>query len=102
IIGSDCLYFFYGFYDTVDEINLEKLLNSCVLKARHGSDSNIICRDKKEKNWNKEYRKMKKWFNRNIYWITGEWVYKDIKPRIICERYLENENSKELYDYKFY
>src|SRR5699024_3454592 len=102
IIGSEYLNDLYGVYDSVDEINLEKLPNSFVLKATHGSDSNIICRDKKEKNWNKEYRKMKKWFNRNIYWITGEWVYKDIKPRIISERYLENENSKELYDYKFY
>src|SRR5699024_5521099 len=51
IIGSEYLNDLYGVYDSVDEINLEKLPNSFVLKATHGSDSNIICRDKKEKNW---------------------------------------------------
>src|SRR5699024_5026846 len=34
---------------------------------------------------------------------TGEWVYKDIKPRIIFEPLLsENDNSSYLTDYKIY
>ena len=31
-----------------------------------------------------------------------EWVYKNIKPRIICEKYLEGEDGKLPRDYKFF
>lgn len=31
-----------------------------------------------------------------------EWPYKDIKPRIIAEQYMEDNASGELRDYKFF
>ena len=39
---------------------------------------------------------------RNFYYRSREWLYKDIKPRIIAEPYLEDEKYKELRDYKFF
>jgi len=37
------------------------------------------------------------------YYLRGrEWPYKDVKPRIIAERYMENQNADSLCDYKFY
>ncbi len=33
---------------------------------------------------------------------NGEWPYKNIKPRIIAEQYIEDKKSHELYDYKFF
>lgn len=38
----------------------------------------------------------------NIYTLYGEWPYKNIKPRIIAEQYIEDKKSHELYDYKFF
>jgi hypothetical protein len=38
----------------------------------------------------------------NYFYTTREWQYKNIKPRIIAERYLENKADDELRDYKFY
>lgn len=40
--------------------------------------------------------------NINQYYITREWQYKNIKPKIICEKFLENNERKPLVDYKFY
>jgi hypothetical protein len=36
------------------------------------------------------------------YNVKGEWVYKDIQPKIICEKYLEDDTQKLPNDYKFY
>lgn len=102
-IGSSYLNELYGVYNSVREIDIKKLPNSFVLKATHGSGDNIICKDKNRLNWSKCKRKMERWLKKNIYWRTREWVYKDIKPRIICEKLLEDDNQKDgLTDYKFY
>lgn len=36
------------------------------------------------------------------FWGMREWPYKDIKPRIIAEQYMEDNASGELRDYKFF
>lgn len=93
---------FYGVYNGVDEIDFFKLPERFVIKATHGSSMNIICKDKESLNWETCRRLMNKWLKRNYYHMGREWVYKDIKPRLICEKYLENEEFNELIDYKFY
>ena len=39
---------------------------------------------------------------RNYYWKGREWPYKDVKPRIIAEQYMEDENTQDLKDYKIF
>lgn len=39
---------------------------------------------------------------RNYYWMGREWPYKNVQPRIIAERYMEDNSDGELRDYKFY
>lgn len=101
-IGEEYLNELYGVYDSVEEIDIEKLPNSFVLKATHGSGWNIICKDKNKMNWDEEFKMMKRWFRTNYYWQNREWVYKDIKPRIICEKFLRQDDEKELRDYRFF
>jgi len=38
---------------------------------------------------------------RNFYYTGREWPYKNIKPRIICEKYMVDDELSELIDYKF-
>ena len=38
----------------------------------------------------------------NFYYHSHEWQYKDIPPRIIAEPYMQDGDSRELKDYKFY
>lgn len=78
-----------GVYESVDEIDLDKLPKSFVLKGTHGSGFNIICKDKNEMNWKYEFKKMKRWFRTDYYLSNREWVYKDITPRVICGKYIE-------------
>jgi hypothetical protein len=92
----------YGVYNGVDEIDFSKLPERFVIKATHGSSMNIICKDKESMNWKTCRHLMNKWLKRNYYHLGREWAYKNIKPRLICEKYLENEECNELIDYKFY
>lgn len=98
-IGEKYLNELIGVYNSVEEIDIDKLPNRFVLKGTHGSGYNIICRNKEDMDWKKEFRKMKRWMNNNYFWRKREWVYKNIKPRIICEKYLEDETG-QLKDYK--
>lgn len=101
-IGEKYLNELYGVYESVDEIYIDKLPNSFVLKGTHGSGFNIVCKDKKNMDWNTELKKMKRCLKRNYYWQNREWVYKDIKPRIVCEKFIEQEAGEELRDYRFF
>ena len=37
---------------------------------------------------------MDKWLNQSYYRMYRESVYKHVKPRIICERFVEGENNE--------
>jgi hypothetical protein len=92
----------YGVYDRFDEIPFDELPDAFVLKATHGSGYNIICRSRREFDVTAAQRRMERWLDRR-HWLTSrEWAYRDIRPRIVCERYLENEGLGELVDYKWY
>ena len=101
-IGEEYLNELYAVYESVDEIDIDKLPKSFVLKGTHGSGFNIICKDKYKMDWNTEFKKMRRWLRTNYYWGNREWVYKDVKPRIICEKYIETEDGKPLKDYKIF
>jgi hypothetical protein len=102
-IGEEYLNEIIGVYESVDEINIDELPKKFVLKGTHGSGFNIICKDKSKMNWDEEFKKMRRWLRTNYYLQNREWVYKDIKPRIICEKYLtDGESQNSLIDYKFF
>ena len=44
---------------------------------------------------------MKSWLKQDIYWSGREWVYKNLKKRLVVEKYLEDK-SGGLLDYKFF
>jgi hypothetical protein len=88
-------------YDSVEDIDIAELPERFVLKGSHGSGWNLIVKDKSQINWTIWKKIMRSWMKQNLYYFGREWVYKDIKPRIICEKYLE-DGSGELRDYKFF
>lgn len=87
-----------GVYEDAREISYEELPKKFVAKATHGSGWNLICKDKSELNWKDTVRKMNSWLKLNLYVFGREWNYKNIKPRIIVEEFIEHE---PLNDYKF-
>jgi hypothetical protein len=88
-------------YDGVEDIDIESLPNSFVLKVNHGSGQQILVKDKSEIDWEHELKLLRKWLSSNHYYNGREWGYKNIIPRIICEKYIE-ENGKLPTDYKFF
>lgn len=100
-IGEEYLIPLIGVYDSVEEIDWGNLPDKFVLKCTHGSQCNIICTDKSTIDIEKSKKKLHEWMNKNWYWYGREWPYKNVKPRIICEKYMVDESGVELKDYKF-
>ncbi len=98
-IGEEYLIPMIAVYDNVDDIQWEYLPNRFVLKCTHGSNSNIICTDKNQLNINDSRNKLKKWLKQNWFWYGREWPYKNVKPGIICEEFISNNNEPPE-DYK--
>lgn len=93
----------YGLYTTVDEVDFSQLPNQFVLKATKGGGSNevIICRNKDEVDERQIRLEMEQWLRTKNKSAGREWVYDNIRPRIICEEYLIDEQVNDLIDYKF-
>lgn len=89
-------------YYHVDEIKIEQLPNQFVIKWNHDSGSIVICRDKSVFDWEKEKQKLYSGEKRKGYWYGREWPYKNVKPMLLAEKFLEIADSKDLRDYKFF
>ncbi len=92
----------YGVYKGVNEINFMELPNKFALKCTHGCAYNSICSNKNELDIEKTKNKLNNWLKEKYGWATGELHYTKIEPRIICEKYLCDENGKMPIDYKIY
>mgnify|MGYP003386648614 CR=1 FL=1 len=88
-------------FDNIDDFDLDSLPESFVLKGAHGSGWNLICKNKTLINWFPWKLVMKSWLKQNIYYNGREWPYKNVTPRIVIEKYLEDSDG-ELKDYKFH
>lgn len=99
-IGEQYLNQLYGVYNTPREINQEDLPDRFVIKATHGSGMVLFCENKETFDWENAYQKLDKWLKINWFEYSREWAYKNVKPRIICERLLTDENGNIPADYK--
>ena len=104
-IGSKYLIPILGEWSSFDDIDFDALPDSFVLKCNHDSGSVKIIKNKKELS-NEDIKKMRKFFNKrlklNLYWHSREYPYLNIKPKIFAEKFMIDEEQKELKDYKFF
>ena len=101
-IGEEYLIPLLGVYDKFDDIDFDKLPNQFVIKCNHDSGGLVICKDKAKLDKDKAKIRIESCLKRSYYLNSREWVYRDIKPKIIIEQYMENENKNGLIDYKFF
>lgn len=101
-IGEEYIIPTLGVWNCFDEIDFDKLPEQFVLKCTHDSGGNVIVRDKHTLDLKQARKKISKTLARNYYWAGREWPYKNVKPRVLAEQYMQNENERELTDYKFY
>ena len=102
-IGAEYLVPLLGVYDKFEDIDFDKLPNQFVIKCNHGSGYNIIVKDKSQMNIDDIKNKVNQWMCENFAYRYGyELHYRDIEPKIIIEKYIENQGTNDLYDYKFW
>ena len=101
-IGEKYLIPLLGVFNCSDDINFTKLPNSFVIKINHGSGQNIIVKTKDDLNISQVKNQLDYWMRKNHYYNSREWQYKNIKPKIIFEKLMLDDNGKVPYDYKFH
>ena len=102
ILGKEYIIPNIGVWDSEKDIDFSKLPNQFVLKCTHNSGLGMfICKDKIQINDKKIRNGLRKGLNENYYLSGREWPYKNVKPRIIAEQYMEDKLGG-LVDYKFF
>ena len=102
IIGEKYVIPTLGLYNKFEDINFDKLPNQFVIKCTHDSGGIVICKNKKKFDIMQAKEKISRSLSRNFYYYGREWPYKNVRPRIIIEKYMEDESKVELKDYKIF
>ncbi len=102
MIGDKYIIPTLGTWDSVDEIDWSSLPNQFVIKVTSDSGGIVVCKDKIKLDIEKAKAKLKYGWGKNYYNLRKEHPYKDVKPRIIAEQYMEDESGYELKDYKIF
>lgn len=110
-IGEQYLIPLLGVWDKAEEIDFQELPDQFVLKCNHNSGTGmVICTDKNKLNYDKVIAGLNAGLAQDYYQFGREWPYKNVKRKIIAEKYLVDSNvtkhskldSLGLIDYKFY
>jgi hypothetical protein len=72
-----------------------------VLKATHGSSTNLFVRSEAEKNWSATERLAESWLTMTYGTWAREWLYTKIEPRLLVEPFINFDTTLPL-DYKFF
>jgi hypothetical protein len=91
-----------GVYHSPSDIPWSELPDRYALKYSIGSGCNLIVSDKNLIDTNGEEKKIQGWFKTKPYLGYSEMQYKGIKPCIVCEEYLGDDEGHFPLDYKFY
>ena len=102
VIGEEYIIPTIGIYNKFNEIDFKKLPNQFVIKTTHNSGGVIICKNKSEFDIVTARHKINQLLKCNYYYYGREWPYKNVKPRIIIEKYMEDTIVKNIRDYKFF
>jgi hypothetical protein len=101
-LGPHVLNELYGVWNTAEAIDFDSLPDQFALKVSSASHANIFCRDKSKLDDGATRKQLSDWMKHNYYTDTREWAYKDMTPRVIAERLLEDGTGQSPADYKFY
>lgn len=92
-----------GVWDKANDIDFGRLPNQFVLKTNHNSCSTFVVKDKtKISDFDKMRRELEHSLGKNLFYALGEWPYKNVPPRILAEKYLDDKKDNELQDYKWW
>lgn len=102
LIGEEYIIPTLGVWNHFDEINFDQLPNKFVLKCTHDSGGVIIVHNKESLKKRSAKRKIENSLKKNFYYLGREWPYKNVKPRIIAESFIEDSEKLVPEDYKIF
>ena len=100
-IGSEYIIPTLGIWDRPEDVDWDLLPNQFVIKWNHDSGSIVICKDKQNFDKEEAIKKLQYGAKVNGFWYGREWPYKNVKPQLLAEKYMEDETG-ELKDYKWF
>lgn len=99
-IGEEHVIPCYGVWDNVNDIDFSQLPKQFVLKCTHDSGNFVVCKDKSSLDIKAACKKLSHAMSMSYYWGGREWAYKDVKPRVIAEKYIDSLGKPESTEYK--
>ena len=102
IIGSEYVIPSIAIYDKWDDIDFDSLKAPFVLKATHSSGVIAVVKDKESFDFETTKKKFNKSLKQNYFYSCREWPYKNVKPRIIVEKFVKDSKEDNLPVYKFF
>ena len=102
LIGEEYIIQTLGVWDSFDQIDFDSLPDQFVLKCTHDSGGLVICRDKSKLDIKAAKAKIEKSLKCRYYYSSREWPYKNVKPRIIAERYMQDGQTQTSPVYKVF
>lgn len=101
MIGHEHIIRTIGVYDRFEDIDLQALPHSFVLKCTHDSGCTIVCKNKEEFDKKDAKKKLNTALNTDYYKYWREWPYKNVQRKIIVEEY-KDDGTGQLKDYKIF
>ena len=101
-VGEEYLIPLLGHWNLVNDIEYDKLGNQFVLKTNHDSGGIVICSNITSFDKVAAEKKLNEHMKQNHFYMSREWAYKDVKPCIIAEKYMIDDEANDLRDYKFF
>lgn len=91
-----------GVWERFEDIDFDSLPDRFVLKCNHDSGSVVLCRDKAT--FDKEHARdvLTRGLGNNAYYFGREWPYKNVKPRIFAEAFMQDVEYDFLPVYKIF
>lgn len=92
-----------GVWETPESIDWNTLPDKFVLKTTQGGGNVgvVVCKNKQKFDKHAAINSLRKGLSLDLYKKSREWPYKNVKPMVFAEEYMEDEFG-ELRDYKFF
>jgi hypothetical protein len=100
-IGSDFLPAIYQIQKRFEDLNIDELPKSFVIKTNHDSGTVLLVKNKADLDTAQARCYFGQALGRFFGWEFGEWAYSCIEPKVFVEEYLQPESSAPPPDYKF-
>lgn len=102
-IGPEVLIPCFGDFETVHELSnswMAMPMEPTIIKASHGSHCGVYVANRFAADAEPVCRAMARHMRRDWYWHGREWPYRDLVPRILCEKWIGAPDGTPPDDYK--